>query len=151
VLAGGIAVRGNPVADKVRAEMFELTNKFRETQKRKPLKLNSKLAAAAQKHAENMARLDRFGDDKEGHILEGVDGKLRIQREGYRFASWAENAGMLLGDAGAKTTLFVIENWKKSPGDRENLVYVGFTETGIGAARAKSGKWYFCQVFGRPR
>jgi uncharacterized protein YkwD len=148
----GVATGGGPAPEKVRAQIFELTNEFRKSEKMEPLKLNDKLGAAAQKHADNLARRDKFGDDgMDGHILDGENGKPRIQREGYRIAAWAENVAMIISDTGPKLPFVVMEKWKKSPGHRENLLFESVTETGIGAAKSKSGKWYFCQVFGKSR
>jgi uncharacterized protein YkwD len=151
-LVCSVAFCGNSVPDKVRADILALTNKFRESQKKMPLKLNAKLAAAAQKHVDNMARQDKYGDDGEnGHILDGVDPKTRVEREGYQSAAGAENVAFFDGVGGIKLAETVVDGWSKSPKHRDNMLSERFTEIGVGVARSKSGKVYFCEVFGRPK
>jgi uncharacterized protein YkwD len=151
-LSFSVALGGGPAPEQVRAQILDLTNKFRASEKKKPLKLNSKLAAAAQKHVENIARQDKFGDDDEnGHILDGMGPKDRVDREGYQSSAGAENVAFFSESSGPKVAAMVLEGWKNSPQHRENLVSEKVTEIGIGAAKSKSGKWYFCQVFGKPR
>ncbi len=61
-------VRNGPDLEQVKERIFILTNAFRGQEKRSPLKVNAKLAAAAQKFADFMARTDIFShtaDDKE--------------------------------------------------------------------------------------
>jgi len=44
----------------------------------------------------------------------------------------------------------MMDDWKRSPGHRRNMLTPNITEIGVGAAQGKSGRWYFVQVFGRP-
>jgi len=131
------------------AAIVRLANDFRKSQKLPPLKLNDKLARAAQKHAENMARQDKYGDDnRNGHILDGKNEKDRVAKEGYTLPV-NENVG---GGAGLADPLRVaaglMKTWEKSPGHRINLLDKTAIETGAGLARGKSGRWYACQLFG---
>jgi uncharacterized protein YkwD len=45
----------------------------------------------------------------------------------------------------------MVEWWKNSDGHRANMLNPQFTEIGVGAARSKSGKYYYCQVFANPK
>jgi uncharacterized protein YkwD len=131
-----------------REAILRMTNEFRKSKDVKPLVVNKVLAEAAQKHAANMARQDKFGDDGDnGHILDGKKPPDRIKESGYKYRSYGENVGYVGGRQAART---MMAGWKKSPGHRKNLLNPKFTETGIGAARSKSGTWYFCHLFGRP-
>jgi uncharacterized protein YkwD len=148
----GAVLGGNAEAEKVRTRIFELTNEFRKAEKKKPLKINVKLAAAAQKHAENMARQDKYGDDGDnGHILDGKGPKDRIDREGYKAAATAENVAFFSGGPAGQVGAMVMDGWKNSPKHRANLVADKLTEIGIGVAQSKTGQWYFVQDFGKPR
>ncbi|HEY7759568.1 MAG TPA: CAP domain-containing protein [Burkholderiales bacterium] len=125
------------------------TNAFRRQNALAALEPNARLTAIAQSHVRNMARQDRFGDtDENGHVLDGRDMEDRIRAGGYEFALTAENVGYQLnrGDP----VLAMMDGWKTSPGHRRNLLLAEVTEIGVGAAKGRSGRWYFVQLFGRP-
>jgi uncharacterized protein YkwD len=44
----------------------------------------------------------------------------------------------------------MMDGWKNSPGHRRNLLLAQVTEIGVGAAKGRSGRWYFVQLFGSP-
>jgi uncharacterized protein YkwD len=127
--------------------LFRLGNEFRVKEGKKPLRQDAKLTKAAQGHADNIARQDKFGDDKDPHVLDGKDVDSRVDKEGYDFAELAENCHL---DPRKADPASVIESWKNSPGHRKNLLDAVFVDTGVGAAKSKSGKWYFVQVYGKP-
>jgi uncharacterized protein YkwD len=99
-------------------------------------------------------------DDGHGHLLDGKKPDYRIEQEQYDYANYSENVGIIAftGDPkqaarqnpGSRCAGMLMEIWKKSPGHRPNLL-CDMPEIGVGAARSKSGKWYFCQVFGMPK
>jgi hypothetical protein len=131
------------------AAIVRLGNAFRKSQKLPPLAINDKLVRAAQKHAENMARQDKYGDDnRTGHVLDGKNEKDRVAMEGYTLPV-SENVG---GGAGAADPVQVaarlMKAWENSPGHRRSLLDKTAFETGAGLARGKSGRWYACQLFG---
>jgi uncharacterized protein YkwD len=131
-------------------KILEATNAFRSQNGLGLLKPKVRLIVAAQNHARNMARQDKFGDsDQNGHILDGHNFEYRIEASGYSFERVAENVGFqrVHGDPAAA----MMEDWKRSPGHRRNMLTPDITEIGVGAAQGKSRRWYFVQVFGRPQ
>jgi len=131
-------------------KIIQATNAFRAQNGLPPLKPKVQLIVVAQNHARNMARQDKFGDsDQNGHILDGHNFEYRIEASGYTFERAAENVGFqrVHGDPAAA----MMEDWKRSPGHRRNMLISDLTELGVGAAQGKSGRWYFVQVFGRPQ
>ena len=130
--------------------VVRLTNEYRDSQKGAALATDPVLSRVAQDHAENMARQDKYGDDgKNGHILDGKGPKDRVDASGYKYRAFAENVGMNNGYADPVKA--VIEAWIKSELHKKNMLNEVYVEMGAGAARSESGKWYFCQVFGKPR
>jgi len=130
-------------------KVIDATNAFRSQNGLAPLKPKVQLIVIAQNHARNMTRQDKFGDsDQNGHILDGHNFEYRIEASGYSFERAAENVGYqrVHGDPAAA----MMEDWKRSPGHRRNMLTPNITEIGVGAAQGKSGRWYFVQVFGRP-
>jgi uncharacterized protein YkwD len=133
----------------VRQAILKLVNAYRQAEGRQPLQWNKKLDQAAQKHASALAQRDRLGDDnKDPHILDGKDVDFRVEKEGYAFAEVAENAH--ISPAAADLAAEAVKSWKASKGHNRNMLDARFTETGVGAARSKSGKWYLIQVFAKP-
>ena len=104
-----------------------------------PLKWNDKLAKAAQKHANDMAKNNFFD-----HI--GSDGStvdVRIERKGYLWRAVGENVAM-----GPRSVREAVDGWLDSPGHCTNIMNGDFTE--MGAALSYDGK-YWVQVFAAPR
>lgn len=129
--------------------VIEATNGFRRDNGRAALKPNVRLIVIAQNHARNMARQDKYGDtDKNGHILDGKNAEHRIAAGGYEFGRVAENVGYQLNRPDPAHAM--MQGWEASTGHRHNMLLADVTEIGVGAARGKSGRWYFVQVFGRP-
>jgi uncharacterized protein YkwD len=153
ILVGSLAVSSGSAGRKKedpREVVFRLTNEFRKSEKVALLTRNDKLDDAAQKHAENMARQDKYGDDgKNGHVLDGKNTPDRIAPVGYAWAGLSEN--VLRSSNTSNPGKSAVEVWQKSPGTRKSMLNEDFTEIGIGAAKSKSGKWYFCQVFAKPK
>jgi uncharacterized protein YkwD len=116
-----------------------------------PLRMNSRLTAAAKTHARAMAEQNFFG-----HA--GKDGSRfssRIKRQGYSFRAAAENIA-----AGQKSATQVVQNWLKSAGHRRNILNCQMTETGIAMIYQPDDKplrgsrhalrYYWVQVFAAP-
>jgi uncharacterized protein YkwD len=146
VAAVGIACgQGPDVVDKYREGILKGVNELRAKSDALPLTRNEKLDAAAQKHAENMAKQERLA-----HRLDGKSVKERILGEGYEARLVAENnAEAPVGSN--KSPAAVVQAWRYSPGHYKNIMHELVTETGIGVAKGKSGRWYFCQVFAAPK
>jgi uncharacterized protein YkwD len=142
----GIAVgQGTDFIDKYRDAIYDKVNELRDKGNLLPLLRNDKLDAAAQKHAENMAK-----QEKHSHELDGKRVKDRVLMEGYEAIVVAENTA-LAPPGSNKTAAAVVQVWRSSPGHYKNIMLDVLTETGIGVARGKSGKWYICQVFAAPK
>jgi hypothetical protein len=130
--------------------IFDSTNVFRQKTSREKFVREATLDKVAQGHAQAMARLNKYGDDdKDGHILDGKDVVARVKGSGYESVYLAENVGWNQGfrDPAAK----MMKDWIGSPAHRVNLLNADVTQIGIGVARSKTGRWFFVQVFGRPR
>lgn len=148
-LVGLLPPAAPPNNPKFEQTIITATNAFRKAHALKPLSIDPKLAAAAQKHARNMARQDKYGDDDQnGHVLDQKGPEDRIRAESYPFAMIGENVGYNQG--APDPPALQMQGWKDSKPHRENLLNPDFTEIGIGAAQGASGRWYFCQDFGRP-
>lgn len=124
-------------------QVVELTNAERRKAGLPALKEQPQLAAAAMKHAEDMARNSYFDHkDREGGMPWD-----RVRAEGYRYRACAENIAK-----GARTPRQAVALWMKSPGHRKNILG-DFAEIGVVfAGGGKKGETrYWVQVFGTPR
>jgi uncharacterized protein YkwD/precorrin-6B methylase 2 len=143
--------------DKVRAALHKAINDLRGEAKVEPLARNAMLDVVAQKHADNMAKQDKYGDDnKNGHVLDGKTFKDRLDDAGYPYASANENVSWVQVPSSKKAVVdtvvpAILKSWKNTPDSYKAILSTDFTETGIGVAQSKSGKWYVCQVFGTPK
>jgi uncharacterized protein YkwD len=147
VAACGIALGQEPDPDKVRESLFQAINELRTDAKKAALKRNTKLDAAAQKHAENMAK-----QQKQEHTLDGKTVIDRMKAEGYLMSGGGENiVAIKLTKDPAEAVKMAVKAWKDSPGHYENIMRAVFKETGVGMAQDKDGYWYMCQVFAVPR
>lgn len=105
------------------AELLREVNIQREHNGKQPLRLNSRLTAAAQKHAKNMSENNFFGHlSPDGHgVME------RVTEEGYLWRAIAENIS-----AGLSSPKFTVTAWMNSRDHRANLLNGEFNEVGIG-------------------
>ncbi len=102
-----------------------------------PLKWNSKLEAAAKRHASDMATKGFFSH-------KGSDGstmQTRIEAAGYSWSSIGENIAR-----GYSTLDAVIKGWITSEGHCRQMMDAGVTELG-----AAENKGFWVQDFGKPR
>ncbi len=135
-----------PQQDTVRASILQEVNDLRTKgctcgSKRMPpvapVTWNEKLAAAAQRHASDMARNGHFDHT-------GTDGSTNAQRvvqAGYQWRAVAENIAY-----GYQTPAAVVAGWVKSTGHCQNMMSAAYTE--MGAAREGV---YWVQTFGTAR
>jgi uncharacterized protein YkwD len=137
--------QGAEILDKYRDGIHNKVNELRAKGKLDPLTRNAELEAAAQKHAENMAKHDKYS-----HELDGKRSADRLLMEGYAPTLVAENIAQATAGSN-KSAAAVVDAWRYSPGHYKNIMHEQVTETGIGVAKSKSGKWYFCQVFAAPK
>ncbi len=121
--------------------LLTLVNAERQRAGVAPLRLNDKLATAAQRHAEDMAatrNLSHQGSD--GSTL-----RSRIEATGYGWTAIGENVAM-----GQPSPEAVMRSWMNSSGHRRNVLNPNFQELGVGYAEG-GGRPYWVQVFAKPR
>ena len=129
--------------------VLQMTNNWRVSNGLPALSVNALLQQAAQAHADNMARQDKYGDtDQNGHILDGHDFIWRLAQVGYNWSVAGENVAYNFGYANPAETL--ANQWWESAGHRANILDADYTEIGIGVAQGASGRWYGVQLFARP-
>lgn len=104
------------------------------------LKLHPALNAAAQKFAERMARLNQMS-----HTAGGDTFSQRIAAEGYKSRGGGENIAMGYRDVPA-----VMHGWMTSPGHRNNILGMNYSEVGFGAFRDAQGRMWWCANFAIP-
>jgi hypothetical protein len=130
--------------------IVQMTNAFRQENKRGELRPNPVLQAAARAFAEYLAKTGKFA-----HEADGRDPQDRAVAQGYRYCLIAENLALNLDSRGFETRALAreaVEGWKNSPGHRANMLRPGLTEIGVAVARApdKNPKFISVQMFGRP-
>jgi len=114
------------------------SNTFRAQQCMPPLRWSQALADIAEEHAKQMAR----GEMPFSH--KGFED--RVKRYPFAHFSAAENLAYNGGVADAAGV--AVQGWIKSPGHRKNLLGA-FDLCGVGAAQARSGEFFFTQLFAR--
>jgi uncharacterized protein (TIGR03000 family) len=124
----------------IERDILDRTNAERKKKDLPELKPNPKLFAAARKHSEHMARVDKLA-----HELEGSKPLDRVKEAGYSGSYVGENVA-----AGQLDAEEVVKGWMNSEHHRENILGPKYTEIGLGVAKAANGTIYFTQVFGKP-
>lgn len=107
-----------------------------------PLRLDSRLNRAAQKHSEDQAATKKMTHTTPTgavHYRPGMAPWDRMTAEGYRWTSASENVA-----AGYRTPEAVMEAWLASPGHCKNVMSATSRDLGVGH---KDGYW--AQKFGR--
>lgn len=129
----------NPPADYSPDELalLDLHNELRRKSGLAALKLDSKLTAAARKHAAWMAANNRLT-----HYQPTSTVKDRINSEGYQGSNLAENIA-----SGYSTLDGAVNAWFQSLGHRKNILG-NYSDVGFGIADGK--KKYYCACFGKP-
>jgi uncharacterized protein YkwD len=140
-----------PDTKKAVARVLEGINAFRAEKKLPPLKLNAELTRFAQSHADAMAKADRYDDDDVNpHVLNGKGFKERMA-EGYKYPL-AAAAEIAARNARPDPVGQALKDWRGSQkGHYGAIISPTFTETGVGVAVGKSGRWYFVGVLAKPR
>lgn len=124
----------------VTTRVIELVNAERVQQGLAPLRYDSRLATAAQRHADDQAQRQQMSHT-------GGDGSSagdRISRAGYGWRSWSENVAL-----GYSSPAAVVNGWMNSSGHRGNILSAN-VDTGVGAAVGPDGRIYWTQVFATP-
>ncbi|MBC2906926.1 sigma-70 family RNA polymerase sigma factor [Streptomyces cupreus] len=122
-------------ADTPAAQVLALVNTEREKAGCQPVKLDDRLARAAQLHSEDMSANQYFDHTS-------LDGRTFVDRataQGHP-SPGAENIAQ-----GQSTPEAVMESWMNSQGHRENILNCSLTSMGIGLV---DDDWTWTQVFG---
>jgi uncharacterized protein YkwD len=156
LVVGACAIGQTPAeVESFREALVKEINALRKAKGSGPLKRNALLDAAAQKHVENLAMQDKIGDDgKNPHVLDGKTPSQRVKAEGYKSVETGENLFLEIKKGSkfepAASAAGRADYWNKSPGHQATLLKASLVETGIGVAKGKNGKWWYCQVFATP-
>lgn len=132
--------------ERVRAEMLARVNAERKKVGAQPLRSNSRLDLAAQRHAGDMLARNYFahGSPDKKTVRE------RATAAGYEWSLIGENIA-----EGQFSVDEVMETWMNSPGHRKNILQPGFKELGVGLALGRSGggrhRIVWAQAFGARR
>ncbi|WP_274423335.1 CAP domain-containing protein [Chelativorans sp. YIM 93263] len=152
VLLAGCATR--PTADHtlseivnvsaLRAEALAMVNQQRRGEGLAALQPSARLNAAAQAHAEDMARRGFYSH----HSPEGQDAQARYRAQGGR--DWriiGENIASCRNCASPSEQLRLFQqSWMRSAGHRQNILEARYEEFGFGIASA-NGRYYVVQTF----
>lgn len=129
--------------DDISDVIFALTNAARVEAGRPALTRHGKLMSAARDYATLMSKMDQSG-----HNVGGQNLKERLTAVGYVWRSAGENVAW----NPRLDEQHVMKQWMNSDRHRRNLLKPNYTEIGIGVAGPSArGRWYYCQIFGRPR
>lgn len=125
------------------ATMLRTLNEARAEEKDlAPFKPNAKLAAAAQKHAQETADAGKF-IDREANAKTPTQ---RAQAEGYAAI------GVSLSDAiGHADAAKAVKSWLGAEGSRKVILGKYYEDVGIGVATDKAGIPYWSVMFGKPK
>ena len=131
-------------------EIVRLTNVERTSRGLPPLASNTRLAAAANLHAVQMAAESALIGNQaaHSHALWGVrypTMTTRLDYAGYEFSSARENIAF-----GFTSPASIVSAWMNSPGHRTNILASDITNIGVSVARNANGTLFFSQNFGRP-
>ncbi len=124
-----------PAGGSQRDQVVEYVNLARQESGCGPVKVDSRLAAAAQGHSEDMSNRDYFSHT----TPEGVTFDQRIRNAGHP-SPGAENIAK-----GARSAEQVMEMWMESDGHRRNILNCDLNAIGVGLA---TDGWYWTQNFG---
>ena len=139
---GAIGTPSAPCPPTPGQQIVSLLSTTRAREKLPQLRVDSRLARAAQAHAEDMA-----SGGYSGH--EGSDGSLpadRADRVSYPWTFVAENTA-----AGQSTASFAFGTWMASPPHRANNLLVDAEHVGVGYAENGDTQYrtYWVVLFGR--
>jgi uncharacterized protein YkwD len=125
-----------PVSN-VQDSVVRSVNHHRSLAGRAPVVVDARLTAAAQGHADDLARRQTLTHDGTG----GTNGGQRITNAGYRWSTWGENVA-----SGQSTPADVMSAWVASPGHRANILHAGVGHIGVAATTGSDGVVYWTMV-----
>lgn len=103
-----------------------------------PLRVDNRLQAAAQAHADDMAARNYYEHDNP----EGQNAGDRMAAAGYGWRRWGENI-----HRGPKDPATAMRDWMNSSGHRANILDCRFKDIGVGVNVSANGPWWV-QNFG---
>lgn len=122
-------------------QVVNLVNQERAAAGLPALKVNTELAAMAEKKAEDL-RDNHYFD----HTSPVYGSPFDMMRQfGISYTAAGENIAK-----GQRTPAEVMNGWMNSPGHRANILNSSFTEIGVGYVTDSSGTGYWVQEFIRP-
>lgn len=127
-----------PAPPSTAAQVVALVNKERGAAGCGPLKADTQLTDAAQRHSDDMSARNFF----EHTNPDGAGPGQRVTDAGYRWSTYGENIAR-----GQQTPASVMESWMNSPGHRANILNCAFKDIGIGIHQGAGGPWW-TQDFG---
>jgi hypothetical protein len=130
---------------RVRRALLERINRERSARRRSPLRPDSKLDAAAQRHAEDMLTRSYYGHDSP----EGATVLERSKEAGYQPHFVAENLAQ-----GQESIERVVADWMASAVHREHILSSLVSDVGSGVTvgtNAKGHQILWVQCFGRTK
>ncbi len=134
-MATCMALTSAPAHADMAQDAVDQINQIRKQKGRKALTVNPALTAAAQKHADELAKRGygtkmtsggHFGKNGSTHLE-------RLKREGYKACTAVENVGW-----GQKTASGVVNEWMNSKGHSTNLMHRKTRDIGVGFAPPKT-------------
>lgn len=129
------------------AEMASRINRERIARGLTPYALNAQLTAAAQAHANDLAKSGKIRTPAEGHV--GADGSNvfeRVARTRYGAYSWGHRLGENWAHYRDVATAY--GEWMESLPHRANILHTLYREIGIGVAPSSLGGYVFIVDFG---
>ncbi len=127
------------------AEILKLVNDERARASRKPLQWSPRLTVVARGHSYDMAMRHYLAHGSP----EGTGPAERVGGVGIGYQAVGENIYMDEYRDQHQLAARAVAAWLNSPTHRDNLLSDGFTETGVGVARASDGSLYVTQDFVR--
>jgi len=127
-------------------QLLNLINQERKKRGIAPLRMDSRLVAAARLHSQDMGCKGFFSHT-------GSDGSSpfdRMQRAGYTFSAAAEN--IYAGNGSYNSPQAAFNGWMNSQGHRENMLNPRYVDVGIGYVNVPGSPYggYFTADFGKP-
>ncbi|MFD5427233.1 CAP domain-containing protein [Streptomyces sp. NPDC127084] len=119
-------------------QLVELVNAERATAGCEPLRVNARMQAVAQAHADDMAARDYYE-----HVdTEGRHADERLRAAGYPVGMWGENL-----HRGPEDPVTAMIGWMNSPTHRDNILDCDYEDFGVGVNLSGNGPWWV-QNFG---
>jgi len=121
---------------------FDLINEERTRRGLRALEWSDDAAQVARSHSRNMAQYHFFSH-------KGLDGSMANDRaEQMGIFNWRAIGENIAFNRGYNEPAdFAVQTWLESPAHKANMLNKEWNESGIGAAVAADGSYYFTQVF----